>query len=151
MTLELPGIGGDGHRGDALRWADVLTPTTAEIVGRYEGEYFAGEPAVALNRYGSGRALYVGTIGDRRLHDAIVEWMVESAAVFATAATPDGVEAVTRWSDSQEFLFLLNHSAQRRTVDIQGGAMELLSGGPVSSDLTLEPYGVAVLRMGQLQ
>ena len=146
VMLELPGNIENPRGGQAVLWSDVLAPTTAEIVGRYESEYYAGEAAVALNTLGSGRALYVGTIGDGALHDLIVGWLVDTTEVSASASTPDGVEAVSRWKDGRQLLFLMNHTTRAQTIETPGPATELISGEPVARQLTLEPYGVAVLR-----
>ena len=123
--------------------SDVLAPATARVAGRYEGAYCAVEPAVALNASGSGHALYVGTIGDRALTDAIVSWLVDTTGVGSSPPTPDGVEAVSRWKDGQQFLFLMNHAAEEQTIEAP--ATELISGKSVGGEMTLEPYGVAAL------
>jgi beta-galactosidase len=124
----------------------VLSPTTAGTVGHYEGEYFAGKPAVTLNPFGDGRTLYVGAIGDSALHDLLVGWLVEAAALGSSARTPSGVEAVERSGDGRRLLFLMNHSDQSQVVGLDQTLTDLLTGKPVECALTLKPYGVAVLR-----
>lgn len=42
-------------------WVDVLRPTTADAVAEYITGFGSGHTAIALNRYGSGVAMYIGT------------------------------------------------------------------------------------------
>ena len=44
-------------------WADLLHPTCATVVAIYEHDYYAGSPAITLNHYGTGYALYMGVFG----------------------------------------------------------------------------------------
>ena len=56
------------------------------------------------------------------------------------------VEVVQREGDGHSFLFLLNHGARAVTVEIGGGYHDALTGDPSSSEATLGPHGVSVLR-----
>jgi beta-galactosidase len=42
---------------------DILHPTSATIVARYTHDYYAGEPAITINQYGKGQAVYIGAVG----------------------------------------------------------------------------------------
>ncbi len=146
LRIELPGTAESEQGGEAQLWSDVLAPTTAQTVGRYAGETYAGEPAITLNTANGGRTLYVGTIGDSALHDTVVGWLVDAADVRASAPTPAGVEATERWKDDRRLLFLMNHTAEAQTVKVPRPATELITGEQVGGELTLAPYGVAVVR-----
>jgi beta-galactosidase len=146
LALELPGDAPDTPAVHAQLWCDVLAPTTAQTVARYRGEYYAGRAAVTLNRFGRGQAVYVGTVGDAALHDALVDWLVETAGVTPALTTLDGVEAVERWKDGYRLLFLLNHADQPRDVTLPQPMTDLLTGQAVKGQVTLEPKAVMILR-----
>jgi beta-galactosidase len=135
----------DGH---ARLWCDVLAPSTAQIVARYQREFYAGRAAITLNQFGRGQALYVGTLGDDALHDLVISWLLQGTAIAPALSTPDGVEAVERWKDGHRLLFLLNHSDQPQTVDLAQPLTDLLSGRVFSGLATLEPKGVIILQAG---
>jgi len=145
LELEWLGVASDAHPAHARLWCDVLTPTTAQTVGRYQGEYYAGRAAVTLNHFGQGQAVYVGTIGDEALHDTIVGWLVDTASVSPVMPTPDGVEAVERWRDGRRLLFLLNHTDQDRDVVLPQPLTDLLTGQVVERQVTLAPKAVMIL------
>jgi beta-galactosidase len=146
LELEWPGLDADAPVAHARLWCDVLTPTTAQTVARYGGEYYAGRAVVTLNRFGQGQAVYVGTLGDEALHDAVVSWLVDAASVSPALTTPDGVEAVERWKDSQCLLFLLNHADQARDVTLSQQMTDLLTGQVIERQVTLAPKAVMILR-----
>jgi beta-galactosidase len=142
LELEIPTPAPDAH---AKLWYDVLTSTTAQAVGRYQGEYYAGRAAVTLNRFGRGQAAYVGTLGNAALHDAVVSWLVDAARVSPALTTPDGVEAVERWKDGRRLLFLLNHADQARDVALPQPLKDLLTGQVTGQQVALEPKAVMIL------
>jgi beta-galactosidase len=146
LALELPGLASDPPSAYARLWCDVLTPSGAQVVARYGGEYYAGQPAITLNRFGQGQTVYVGTLGDTALHDAVVGWLVDAASVLPALVTPDGVEAVERWKDGARLLFLLNHADEAQEVTLPQGMMDLLTDQMMGPQVTLEPKAVAILR-----
>jgi beta-galactosidase len=146
LALELPGLGTDAPAAHARLWCDVLTPVGAQVMARYQGEYYAGRAAITLNRFGQGQAVYVGTIGDATLHDLMVGWALEMSSVSRTLVTPDGVEAAARWKDGIQLLFVLNHSDSPEEVILPAQMVDLLTGKAAQGQVTLAPKGVMILR-----
>jgi hypothetical protein len=58
---------------------------------------------------------------------------------------PRGVEAVIREDGRKKILFLINHTEEKRTVDVPVGKQELLSGAKTGPTASLGPYGVSVI------
>jgi beta-galactosidase len=146
LALELPGLASDPPSAYARLWCDVLTPSSAQVVARYRGEYYAGRPAITLNQFGQGHAIYVGTLGNAALHDAVVGWLVDATSVLPALVTPDGVEAVERWKDGARLVFLLNHADEAQEVTLPQQMMDLLTDRMMGPQVTLEPKAVAILR-----
>jgi beta-galactosidase len=130
----------------ASLWCDILAPSTAHTIARYQGEFYAGRAAVTLNQYGQGRAAYVGTLGGAALHDAAIEWLMQLADVSPVLSTPSGVEAVERWQEGRRLLFLLNHADSDQEVALLQPMTDILSGQAVADQVILEPKGVMILK-----
>ena len=145
LELALPGLAPDTQVAHAWLWCDVLTPTTAQTVARYRGEYYAGQAAITLNHFGQGQAVYVGTLGDADLIDTVVGWLVDALSVSPALKAPDRVEAVECWKDDRRLLFLLNHSDQSHEVVLPGQMTDLLTGQMMERQVSLEPKGVLIL------
>ena len=129
----------------ARLWFDVLRPTNADAIATYQSEYFSGNPAITLNRFGQGHAIYVGTLGDDALHDTLVGWALETANVHPVFVSPSGVEVVERWQGNQRLLFLLNHSEEAKDIALAHSYVDLISGASVKERVTIPPCGVFVL------
>jgi beta-galactosidase len=141
LILDIPGA----PAVNARLWCDVLTPTTAQVIARYQGQYYAGQPAVTLNKFGRGRAVYVGTLGEAAVADTLVGWLVNLTNLTPALTTPDGVEAVERWQGSHRLLFLLNHADERRAVTLPQPLTDLLTGRTMDKQVTLAPKAVLIL------
>lgn len=145
LSLELSGLTADTQTAHAWLWCDILTPSTAKTVARYQGEYYTGRTAITLNHFRQGQVLYVGTIGNEALHDTIVGWLVNAASISPALTAPVGVEAVERWKDGHRLLFLLNHADQARDIVLPEPLTNLLTGEVVNQRATLEPKGIMIL------
>ncbi|HEY9525879.1 MAG TPA: beta-galactosidase trimerization domain-containing protein, partial [Anaerolineales bacterium] len=146
VPLELALPGGETLTAQAQLWFDILRPTTSQVVATYQSEYYSGEPAITLNHFGQGQGIYVGTLGDDTLHDALLGWTLESAGIRPVFNVPAGVEATARWHGNQQLIFLLNHTGEAREISIAQTHQDLLRGTAVNGIVTLPPYGVFLLQ-----
>jgi beta-galactosidase len=112
----------------------------------YRSEYYSGKPAITLNRFGQGQAVYVGTLGDEALHDTLVGWALESAGAPSMLTAPSGVEVTARWQGDRRLLFLLNHTGETQEISIAKPHLDLPSGITVYGSVTMPPLGVFVLQ-----
>ena len=130
----------------ARNWGDVLRVASAEVIAHYTSDYYAGSPAVTLNRFGEGQAVYVATFGDAALYDALGDWLLGLAKITAPAATPAGVECCVRWQGDRRLLFLLNHTAEAQRIRLPAPMVDIVSGQPVdAAELELKPRQVLIL------
>ena len=146
VPLELALPGRETLTAQAQLWFDILRPTTSQVVATYQSEYYSGEPAITLNHFGQGQGIYVGTLGDDTLHDALLGWALESAGIRPVFNVPAGVEATARWHGNQQLIFLLNHTGEAREISIAQTHQDLLRGTAVNGIVTLPPYGVFLLQ-----
>ncbi len=118
-------------------WCDVLKPVGADVVARYTEEYYAGSPAVTINRFGSGRAVYVGTIGDDAFNRTLAAWLLGLAALSPLMEAPQGVEVAERRQGEQRLLLLLNHSDTEQLVMLDGRFVNMLNDETVHGQVSI--------------
>jgi beta-galactosidase len=154
------GIGPDpvGGRFAANLVFDIVQPVTAEVVGVYESDFYAGMAAVTRNVVGKaevaekaqmpGEGWYVGT----SLDAGGLDWLFgrvlgERGLLNGYSKVPD-VEAVARYRGDARYLFLLNHGDVDSSVVADLAGVSLLTQTPVSAGqvITLAPKAVVILK-----
>lgn len=124
-------------KGRCNLWSDMITLKGARPLAEYTSEFYAGTPAVTCNHCGKGEAYYVATSPDGEILDRLIRHLQEEAALAPCGEAADLVEMAVRPGREKDYLFLLNHTAQKQTAR---PAPEW-SAAPV----VVEPYGVKIL------
>jgi len=126
-------------------WADILKPSTAEVLATYSSGQHSGKAAITLNRLGNGQAIYVGA--DLRGPDLskVLATFVASAGVKRPLDVPAGVELTVRKNANKRWLCVLNHHSQSRTINLDGSFKDAITGQAHSGAAEIGGYGVFVL------
>ena len=143
-----------GAEANAARWwMELLTPTTAEVVARYEHPVWGRYAAMTRNHYGKGEVTYVGFMGSDALTEKIMEEAVKRAGLW-------GAQQELHWptimrsgvlANGHAVHYLLNYSAKAAEVrytfsrgrDVLSG-LEVNPGGIVQ----MKPWGVEIVEEG---
>lgn len=149
VAVEANGNGID-WRGEynARELCDLIHAETAEVIGSYLDDFYAGRPAVTVNRYGQGCAYYIASRNDDEFTNDLLEALTRTLALSCVAPgpLPPGVTAQARYKDNKEFVFLMNFSSTPAEVQIlRQPSTDILSGKAMNGRLTLPGYGVSVL------
>ncbi len=126
-------------------WADVIHPTTAKAIAQYSKDYYSDKPAATINLFGTGKVVYLGTMGDDAFYGAIAKWITELAGVTKLLDPPTGVEVAARWQGEQRLLFLLNHTQKEQKVTLEGNYTNMLDGTKANKSITLPAFDLAIL------
>jgi len=102
-------------------WSELLDTRGAAVEAEYAEGLAAGHPAITANRHGDGLARYVST----RLDDAALTALLERALAEAGVERelPEagaGLEVVRRQGADGEYVFVINHTSEPRTVELPG-------------------------------
>ncbi len=130
------------------QWCDLLTPVTAEPLAWYGDDFYAGIPAVTVNRCGRGEVYYLGTQAEESYWAQLLAGLADKYGVSHIAGLPEGVQATVRSGEAGSFLFLLNLSRTPQTVPLPGSYRSALYDGALrSGEVALEAYGVEILKV----
>jgi beta-galactosidase len=133
-TFGMVEIDGRKHRWGI--WAELLKPTTAEPIGTYVDQFYAGTAAVLQHNLGEGTVTYVGAIDQGSLADTVVERVCKQLR-FDVAVLPKR----TRMYSMQGCRVFLNFNDNAVTAPAAADA-EFLIG-----QRRVEAGGVAVWRV----
>lgn len=143
--MRVPVAFNDGTVALAQIWCDIITPISAQTVATYQGEFYAGKPAITRNRHGQGQVYYVGALGDDTLIDAVVRHIIAETELTASITSPPQVEIVRRG----DVLFMLNHSDTDQVVHLGDKVrVDIITEQTKQGACTLAPRQVMLLTEG---
>lgn len=131
---------------------DRIHAEGAQVLARYGQDFYAGEPAVTVNKFGAGRAYYLATSIEDEALKLLLKKVCDEASIAALLPdAPAGVEAMRRVSPGGEtLLYVLNHNAREVPVALPPGRFsDLISGQTLETQATLPAYGVWILAGSQ--
>ncbi|SDD37438.1 beta-galactosidase [Paenibacillus sp. UNCCL117] len=134
---------------DAIELCETIHLEGATALAVYEQDYYAGRPALTVNRLEAGKAYYVACRTKQPFQDALLGALATEAGVRRALAAelPQGVTAQVRSDGTSDYVFVLNFAGAERVVKLDGrDYADVLSGETAEAELRLEPYGLRVLR-----
>ena len=120
------------------KWCDIIELKGARQIAEYSTGFYKQSPAITENVYGNGITWYVGTEPGEDLMEDLMAYMIKSSDVETLGAAADGVEMMTRESDDQIWLFVINHTSDEQVYHLHD-RYTLLEG---EKEEFLRPYEV---------
>ncbi len=130
-------------------FCEVIHPEGAEVIARYTAEYYTGTPCITVNAYGKGKAYFIGTRQNAEETEKIVNAIAAQSGVhkIIAAELPQDVKVLSRTDGDYEYVFITNYALENRSVALDSGEYtDLLDGKTYTGSVTLEKYGVKVLK-----
>jgi beta-galactosidase len=133
-------LAGAAERGSTKTWIADLTLNGGRALLSFDGEAYAGQPAVVERRTGRGWTVYAGAVDlDDHLRGRLMDYVLTAARVRRGPVTPRHVEVTTRG----DYTFIINHTDAPVTVEV-GAKGKALLGTCRNGVAELGPYGVVV-------
>jgi len=124
-----------------FRYCDVPKVSTADVLLTYKGDYYAGEAALTVNKYGKGKAFYMATAFDAKLLTEIYGTLVRDLKIEQAAVDlPHGVLACLRENDKYKYVFYQNFNDAPAEVVLPQNAEVMLGGAKMPA------YGVTIVK-----
>jgi beta-galactosidase len=120
---------------------EVLEPSTAKTLATFENTP-AKSPAITINKFGKGRAIYLATAAQAPFIEPLVRSLYDELGIERGPATPDGV--VARQVDGRT-LYVNTRNAPA-TVHFAGIKTGILSGKSYAQKIDLTPYDAELLQ-----
>jgi len=120
---------------------EVLEPSTAKPIAAFTNTP-KKSPAITVNHYGKGRAIYLATAVQNAFFDPLIRSLYAELGIERGPVTPAGVVARV----VQGRTMYVNTNNAPASVPITGDKKDVLTGANVRNALKLDPYGVALLQ-----
>ena len=126
-------------------WCDIIEPRGCQIIATYAKNFYAGKPAVTMNQFGHGRAIYIGTMSTQPFYLDLVTWLRNMCSLHPLLKVPDTIEVSMREKDGRKIFFLLNHQNSPVRLHFYKPMHDFLSGNTFTGAYDLPAHGVLVL------
>ncbi|MBR1820146.1 MAG: beta-galactosidase [Clostridia bacterium] len=121
---------------------DLIHAETAQVLGAYASDFYAGEPCVTRNDFGGGAAYYIATRPDANCLDAFYKEVFDRAGVRPLIDDlPVGVQVTSRG----DALFVMNFTGAPVSVTLPAGT-DMLTGERVGGETELGINGVKIIK-----
>lgn len=138
---------------DAVELCELAHAETASVLGVYREDFYAGRPALTVNRLGQGQAYYLATRACGAFYKDFYGALLQEAGIRSVlpATLPEGVTVQARTDGVTEYLFVMNFSGQEQAVELDGAEYRDVESGEKleGSSLPLPVYGVRILARGR--
>ncbi|MBO3734415.1 beta-galactosidase [Glycomyces niveus] len=124
-------IAWDGADYEAFGLCELIHAEGADVLGAYGSDFYAGRPALTVNRRGEGKAYFIAARTGADFLDAFYGGLIAETGVERALATalPAGVTAQVRSDGETDHVFVLNCNPAPATVEIDGETLELAAHG----------------------
>jgi beta-galactosidase len=133
------------HLHPARLWCDIIEPKDCQLIATYGKDFYAGKPAMTLNEFGAGKAIYIGTMSHQHFYYDLIVWLRGLCNLHPLLKVPDTVEVSMREKAGQRIFFLLNHQNSPIRLQFYKPMHDFLTAKTFSGSYDLPPHGVLVL------
>ena len=133
------------HLHPAKLWCDLIEPKECQVLAAYSRDFYAGKPALTMNTFGLGKAIYLGTMSHQHFYLDLVTWLRQLCNLHPLLKVPENIEVSMREKEGARIHFLLNHKTTPVRVQFYKPMHDLLTGQNIIGNHDLPPHGVLVL------
>jgi beta-galactosidase len=133
------------HLHPARLWCDIIEPQGCQVLATYAKDFYSGKPAMTINTFGLGKAVYIGTQSHQHFYHDLVTWLRQMCNLHPLLKVPDTVQVSMREKEGTKIYFLLNHQNSPVRIQFYKPMHDFLTGHTFSGNYDLPPHGVLVL------
>ncbi len=139
------GVFPTSHLHTAKSWCDVIEAKGCQVLATFTKEFYGGRPAMTMNTFGLGKAIYIGTMSQQPFYYDLVAWLRQMCNFHPLLKVPDTVEVSLRQKENTKIYFLLNHQNTPVRINFFKPMHDFLTQRTFTGNYDLPPHGVLVL------
>ena len=143
--LTFKGVFPTSHLHPARLWCDIIEPKGCQVLAVYSKGFYASRPALTMNNFGLGKAIYIATMSHQHFYNDLVIWLRQMCNLHPLLKVPENIEVCMRQKEGVRVYFLLNHQNSPVRIQFYKPMHDFLTGNTFSGNYDLPPHGVLVL------
>jgi beta-galactosidase len=133
------------HLHSARLWCDLIEPKGCQILAVYSKDFYSSKPAITMNTFGLGKAIYIGTQSHQHFYQDLVAWLRNMGGLHPLLKVPENIEVSMREKEGTRIYFLLNHQNSPVRIQFYKPMHDFLTGNNIVGNYDLQPHGVLIL------
>ncbi|WP_286933393.1 beta-galactosidase [Leclercia sp. UBA5958] len=127
---------------------ELIHTETAQTLATYRDDFYAGRPAVTVNRFGNGKAWHVASRNDLQFQRDFFAGIINELALpqAVDADFPPGVVATARTDGESTWVFVQNFTAQQQLITLPEGYTDSMTDAVAVGETVLLPWDCRVLK-----
>ncbi|WP_434133794.1 beta-galactosidase [Enterobacter cloacae] len=127
---------------------ELIHAESAQVLATYRDDFYAGRPAVTVNRVGKGKAWHVASRNDLPFQRDFFAGIINELALprAIECELPPGVVATARTDGETTWVFVQNYTAQQQYITLPQGYTDCMTDAAAAGDTALLPWDCRVLR-----
>lgn len=132
----------------AVDYCEIIHPSTAEVLGVYESDFYAENPAVCKNSYGKGSAYYVAFRDTGDFLDDLYEKVISETDIKSSfeGKFGEGVTAHSRTDGENDYIFLFNYLGEPSYFVADSEYENFDGGDKIFGRIEMKPYDALILK-----
>ncbi|HTB83816.1 MAG TPA: beta-galactosidase [Candidatus Sulfotelmatobacter sp.] len=133
------------HLHTAKLWCDIIEPKGCQILATFSKDFYAGKPAITVNTFGLGKAIYIGTQSHQHFYHDLVTWLRQTVGLQPLLKVPENIEVSMREKEGSRIYILLNHQGSQVRIQFYKPMHDFLTGNNIMGNYDLPPYGILII------
>ncbi|KAF6584442.1 beta-galactosidase [Paenibacillus sp. EKM211P] len=135
---------------EAVELCDLIHTEGAEVLAKYGADFYAGRPALTVNRLGQGKAYYIASRNTGLFHSHFYKSLIDEAGLSKAldVQLPHGVNTAIRTDGVHDYIFVMNFTHEPQEITLDGRTYTDMLENHVIADSSVQmgAYAVKVLK-----
>jgi len=134
---------------EVVDYCAIIETTSADILGVYTKDFYAETPAFTCNKYGQGKAYFIGARMPYNELSYFFMNCIREDKIFSdpdAVTTPFGVSLQQRTGNNCNYLFVMNYTENEQLINMRFPLIDLITGEECNGNYVMKPYGVRILK-----
>ncbi|KAE8559153.1 beta-galactosidase [Paenibacillus polymyxa] len=135
---------------EAVELCDLIHTEGAEVLAKYGTDFYAGRPALTVNRLGQGKAYYIASRNTGLFHSHFYKSLIDEAGLSKAldVQLPYGVNTAIRTDGVHDYIFVMNFTHEPQEITLDGRTYTDMLENLVIADSSVQlgAYAVKVLK-----